>query len=74
VATLPPVAATIERYTPLIRRLERRQFSSARARRSVRWHDELIAACAAGDAGRAIEVTARIWRSLEDLADDPPAH
>ena len=29
------VAATIERYTPLIRRLERRQFSSARARRSA---------------------------------------
>jgi DNA-binding GntR family transcriptional regulator len=67
------VAATIERYTPLIRRLERRQFSSARARRSVRWHDELIAACAAGDAGRAIEVTGQIWRSLEDLADDPSA-
>ena len=67
------VAATIERYTPLIRRLERRQFSSARARRSVRWHDELIAACAAGDAGQAIEVTAQIWRSLEDLADDPSA-
>ncbi len=66
-------AATIERYTPLIRRLERRQFSSVRARRSVRWHDELIAACAAGDAGRAIEVTAQIWRSLEDLADDPSA-
>ena len=67
------VAATIERYTPLIRRLERRQFSPVRARRSVRWHDELIAACAAGDAGQAIEVTARIWRSLEDLADDPSA-
>jgi DNA-binding GntR family transcriptional regulator len=67
------VAATIERYTPLIRRLERSQFSSARARRSVRWHDELIAACAAADVGRAIEVTAQIWRSLEDLADDPSA-
>lgn len=67
------VAATIERYTPLIRRLERRQFSPVRARRSVRWHDELIAACAAGDVGQAIEVTAQIWRSLEDLADDPSA-
>ncbi len=67
------VATTIERYTPLIRRLERRQFSSVRARRSVRWHDELIAACAAGDADRAIEVTAQIWRSLEDLADGPSA-
>jgi DNA-binding GntR family transcriptional regulator len=64
------VAATIERYTPLIRRLERRQFSSASARRSVRRHDELIAACAAGDVGQAIGVTAKIWRSLEDLADD----
>lgn len=65
------VAATIGRYTPLIRRLERRQFSSARARRSVQRHDELIAACAAGDVEQAIQVTAQIWRSLEDLADDP---
>jgi DNA-binding GntR family transcriptional regulator len=64
------VAATIGRYTPLIRRLERRQFSPARARRSVRRHDELIAACAAGDVDEAIQVTRRIWRSLEDLADD----
>jgi DNA-binding GntR family transcriptional regulator len=64
------VAATIERYTPLIRRLERRQFSSAAARRSAQRHDELIGACAAGDAGRATQVTALIWRSLEDLTDD----
>jgi DNA-binding GntR family transcriptional regulator len=68
------VAATIERYTPLIRRLERRQFSSARALSSVRRHDELIAACAAGDVGQAIQVTGRIWQSLEDLAEDPSAH
>jgi DNA-binding GntR family transcriptional regulator len=65
------VAATVERYTPLIRRLERRQFTSERARRSVQRHDELIAACAAGDVDQAIGVTAQIWRSLEDLADDP---
>ena len=64
------VAATIERYTPLIRRLERRQFSSARARRSEQRHDELIAACVAGDVDQAVQVTAQIWRSLEDLADD----
>jgi DNA-binding GntR family transcriptional regulator len=62
------VTATIERYTPLIRRLERRQFSSAQARRSVERHDELIAACAAGDVERATAVTARIWESLENLA------
>jgi DNA-binding GntR family transcriptional regulator len=37
------VAATIERYTPLIRRLERRQFSKARARHSVERHNQLMA-------------------------------
>lgn len=65
------VAATIERYTPLIRRLERLQFSRATARRSVSLHDRLIASCAAGDADEATRVTALIWRALEDLADDP---
>jgi DNA-binding GntR family transcriptional regulator len=68
------VAATIERYTPLIRRLERRQFSPARAGRSVQRHDALIAACAAGDVDQASQVTAQIWRSLEDLAGDRSAH
>jgi len=34
----------------------------------------LIAACAAGGAGQAIQVTAQIWRGLEDLADDRPDH
>jgi DNA-binding GntR family transcriptional regulator len=65
------LAATIERYTPLIRRLERRQFSRARARRSVERHDQLIAACAAGDVAEATRVTAQIWRTLEELAAEP---
>jgi DNA-binding GntR family transcriptional regulator len=65
------LAATIERYTPLIRRLERRQFSRARARRSVERHDQLIAACAAGDVAEATRLTAQIWRTLEELAEEP---
>lgn len=68
------VTATIERYTPLIRRLERLQFSRASARRSVELHDELIKACAGGDAEKATTVTGRIWRQLEDLAEIPPPH
>jgi len=64
------VAATIEHYMPLIRRLERRQFSSARARRSVQRHEELIAACTTGDVDHAIQLTGQIWQSLEDLAED----
>ncbi len=66
-------AATIERYTPLIRRLERVKFSPAEGLRSAALHDELIDACAARDTDAAAEVTARIWRTLEDLADDPAA-
>ncbi|MGK5682090.1 GntR family transcriptional regulator [Actinoplanes sp. URMC 104] len=62
------LAATIERYTPLIRRLERLQFADSRARRSVERHDDLIAACAAGDAPEAARLTALIWRSLEGIA------
>jgi len=64
------VAATIERYTPLIRRLEIRQFSTSTAQRSVERHEQLIDACARGDTDRAVSITATIWRALEDLADD----
>jgi DNA-binding GntR family transcriptional regulator len=63
------LAATIERYTPLIRRLERRQFSQASARRSVKRHERLIDACAAADAVTATNITAEIWHTLEDLAN-----
>ena len=64
------VAATSERYTPLIRRLERQQFSRATARRSVALHNRLIASCAARDADEATRITGEIWRTLEDLADE----
>jgi DNA-binding GntR family transcriptional regulator len=63
------VAATIERYTPLIRRLEWRWFDGPTAGRSIERHDELIAACAAGDLDAAVLVTGRIWQELETLAD-----
>ncbi|MFY1698303.1 MULTISPECIES: GntR family transcriptional regulator [unclassified Solwaraspora] len=64
-------AATIARYTPLIRRLERHQFSPAGATRSVALHEQLIDACADRDATRATEITALIWQSLVTLAADP---
>jgi DNA-binding GntR family transcriptional regulator len=66
------MAATIERYTPLIRRLERRQFGTGvagPARRSIELHDNLIDACATRDSDAAARVTADIWRSLEDLVN-----
>lgn len=62
-------AATVARYTPLIRRLERRRFGEGGTCRSAGLHERLIEACAAGDVGRAVRVTAEIWRTLADLAD-----
>ncbi|GCB50399.1 GntR family transcriptional regulator [Streptomyces sp. NL15-2K] len=62
-------AATITRYTPLIRRLERRRFGEGGNCRSAGLHDQLIEACAAGDVDEAVRVTAEIWRGLEGLAD-----
>ncbi|WP_329340548.1 GntR family transcriptional regulator [Streptomyces sp. NBC_00663] len=65
-------AATVARYTPLIRRLERRRFGEGGNCRSAGLHERLIEACAAGDVTGAVEVTAEIWRGLADLADDVP--
>lgn len=66
-------AATVARYTPLIRRLERRRFGEGGNCRSAGLHEQLIAACAAGDTDGAVRVTAEIWRGLAALADDPDA-
>ncbi|MFI9824200.1 GntR family transcriptional regulator [Streptomyces sp. NPDC052013] len=62
-------AATVARYTPLIRRLERRRFGEGGSCRSAGLHERLIEACAAGDVDEAVRVTAEIWRGLEELAD-----
>ncbi|MFF6876331.1 MULTISPECIES: FCD domain-containing protein [unclassified Streptomyces] len=62
-------AATVARYTPLIRRLERRRFAEGGSCRSAGLHERLIEACAAGDTTEAVLVTAEIWRGLEELAD-----
>jgi DNA-binding GntR family transcriptional regulator len=61
------VAETIERETPRIRRLERRKFATLSGQRSVHLHEQLIAACAAGDVDAAIAVTAAIWSALLDV-------
>ena len=70
------VAATAERYTPLVRRLERQRFASPHGRDSVRLHDRLIDACESRDVGTAVAVTTEIWTALlselsEELSDGP---
>ncbi|MET9346515.1 GntR family transcriptional regulator [Streptomyces termitum] len=64
------VAATIDRYTPLVRRVERRLFGDTGSCGSAELHARLIDACAAGDADGAVRITSEIWAALEQLADD----
>jgi DNA-binding GntR family transcriptional regulator len=67
------VAATIARYLPLIRRLERLRFGSLPGRRSIAMHDRLINACAAHDADAAVAATADIWATLGDQIEEMEA-
>jgi len=59
----------IERLLPQIRRLERLRFGSLPGRRSVRDHDEITAACEAGDVERAVALTRANWATLGELID-----
>jgi len=66
------VTATVERFTPTIRRLERLHFGAADAHPSVDLHDRLIAACAHSDVDAAVATTTEIWTALlSELEDDP---
>jgi DNA-binding GntR family transcriptional regulator len=66
-------AATVARFTPLIRRLERQRFGAADGHRSVEVHDRLIAACSARDVEAAVAVTTEIWTALlSGLDEEPP--
>jgi DNA-binding GntR family transcriptional regulator len=67
------VVATVDRFTPAIRRLERRRFADAHGRRSVDLHERLIAACAAADADAAVATTTEIWTALlSELTEETP--
>lgn len=58
------VAATLDRYTPLLRRLEHARFSSTLAWNSVERHTRLIDALEAHDTETAVEVISTIWTDL----------
>lgn len=66
------VRATIDRFTPAIRRLERQRFAAAHGRESVDLHDRLIAACAAGDVDAAVTTTTEIWTALLSELEETP--
>ncbi|MGD9955663.1 MAG: GntR family transcriptional regulator [Candidatus Nanopelagicales bacterium] len=69
-----PATATIERFTPLIRRLERARFGELPGRESVRQHRLLMRAFRAGDVESAVAVTTTIWTALERQLVPAPRH
>jgi DNA-binding GntR family transcriptional regulator len=66
------VRATIDRFTPAVRRLERQRFAAAHGRQSVDLHDSLIAACAAADVDVAVATTTAIWTALLSELEETP--
>ena len=65
------VRATIERFTPAVRRLERQRFAAAHGVESVDLHDALITACARSDVDGAVATTTEIWTALlSELEED----
>jgi len=65
------VRATIDRFTPAVRRLERQRFAAAHGRGSVALHDSLIAACGSGDVDAAVTTTTEIWTALLSELETP---
>jgi DNA-binding GntR family transcriptional regulator len=66
------VRATVDRFAPAIRRLERQRFGVT-GHPSVDLHDRLIAACAAGDVDAVVATTTEIWTALlSELAEETP--
>ncbi len=72
VAANRPASATIERFTPLIRRLERAKFTELPGRESVQLHAQLMSAFRRGDVELAVLTTTRIWTALEQQLDVVP--
>lgn len=66
------VTATVERFTPAIRRLERQRFATDGGHPSVALHDRLIAACAAADVDAAVATTTEIWTALLSQLEGHP--
>lgn len=63
----PMLRAVLEQVTPMLRRIERVQFSSLSGRSSVAMHDRIITLAVAGDAEAAGLAARENWQTLEPL-------
>lgn len=58
------IAATIDRFTPLVRRAEHSRFSSPAARHSVTQHQQIVEACEQRDEQLAARLVDENWSTL----------
>jgi DNA-binding GntR family transcriptional regulator len=63
------LAAVLDQFTPVLRRVERLRFGSLSGRGSVALHARLIDLCEAGDRDAAAEVSHETWQTLAPLLD-----
>ena len=70
-AANPALSDIIDRYSAVLRRIERVRFSSAAGRDSVELHEAMIDACADGDADEAARVALATWSALAEHEDVP---
>ena len=67
------LAAVLEQYTPVVRRLERLRFGSLAGRGSVVQHERLITHCTHGEHELAADVELATWLALGHLIDLEPS-
>jgi DNA-binding GntR family transcriptional regulator len=63
------LAAVLDQFTPVLRRVERLRFESLSGRGSVALHARLIDLCEAGERDAAAEVSRETWQTLAPLLD-----
>ena len=63
------LAAVLDQFTPVLRRVERLRFGSLSGRGSVALHARLIDLCEAGERDAAAEVSHETWQALAPLLD-----
>lgn len=63
------LAAVLDQFTPVLRRVERLRFRSLSGRGSVALHARLIDLCEAGDREAAADVSHETWQTLTPLLD-----
>lgn len=63
------VAAVLEQFTPVVRRLERLRFSTLAGRESIALHASLVGHCSTGEVEEAVAVSHATWSTLSHLLD-----